>query len=108
MNLSHFPKKLMICGVPHKIKYVDRLGGQDELLYGQYHDRQSVIEINVGAHETQGEVWATLLHEAVHGILHVSGLSEFLDGKQEEAMVTALEYGLVGLWPQLQQKQGTS
>lgn len=33
-----------------------------------------------------------ILHESCHGVLHLSGISELLDGKLEEAIVTAFEH----------------
>lgn len=38
--------------------------------------------------------YATFLHERVHAILHFSGVGQLLDEKIEEAIVTAIAYGL--------------
>ena len=38
---------------------------------------------------------ATLIHEILHSILYVSGQSERLTEEQEEALVLALEHGIV-------------
>ena len=40
----------------------------------------------------------TLLHETVHGIMYLSGLTELFTAGQEEALVLAIENGLSPLY----------
>ena len=102
MDVGNLPKRLLICGVPHVVKYVDKIKGVDgEIVYGMYHQRDRVIEIATNPQHSQETLLATLLHECIHGILYLSGHSEELDGGKEEALVIALEHGLVGVIPQL-------
>ena len=56
-------------------------------------------QIKIRAKLTGEKLKATLLHEVIHAILHVSGMTEILtkydeDGKLEEGLVVALEHGL--------------
>ncbi len=102
MDLGAMPKRLIICGVPHVIKYVNKIKGtEDEIVYGMYHQRDRVIEIATEPQHSQETLLATLLHECLHGILYMSGHSEELEDGKEESIVLALEHGLVGVIPQL-------
>lgn len=103
MDLAQFPRRLMICGVPHAVRYADQLKGEskEEVVYGYYHAHRHLIEISLKSNDTPEMVWRSLLHEALHAILHVTGQSEGLGGETEEALVIALENGIAGLFPQL-------
>ncbi len=102
MDVGLLPKRIVICGVPHTVKYVDKIKGEGgEIVYGMYHQRDRIIEIAINPQQSQETLLATLLHECIHGVLYLSGHSEGLDGEKEESIVIALEHGLMGVIPQL-------
>lgn len=95
MDVSHLPTKILICGVPFKIVYKDRIkSDSEELVYGQTFGHERRIEVARSAHDTEEQVRSTLLHECLHAILHVTGQSEGLSDNQEESLVVALENAL--------------
>jgi hypothetical protein len=103
MDWNKFPKSLQIMGAKIKIKYVDSLDkkGSDADTYGECVPFKRVIYIAKGKHETEQEVYHTILHEAIHCILALSGTGHSLEHDQEESIVLALETGLTTLLPQL-------
>lgn len=84
------PKSIVVCGHDVTIAYHKPKKGETVENWGLFHpDRDHIDLIN-------WEGWdRVLLHECVHAILHYSGHNNGL--KNEEAIVTALEYGLYGL-----------
>ena len=56
------------------------------------------IRIDFSDHDSQDEVESTLLHETMHAILYVSGVSNLLEENVEEAIIVALEHGLHKLY----------
>lgn len=56
------------------------------------------IRIDCSQHDSQDEVDSTLLHETIHAILHIAGVSNLIKEKEEEAIVVALEHGLHKLY----------
>lgn len=68
----------------------------DKDVYGHTvgHDRKITIKGSLS-----GEAFEdTLLHETIHAILAVSGMTEMLSEEHEEAIVVALENGLSQLY----------
>jgi hypothetical protein len=63
--------------------------------YGETDGTERTIKVDLHKHTSQEQVTSTLFHEMIHAVLHVSGQSELLRGKQEEALVVALEHGLM-------------
>lgn len=70
----------------------------DQLL-GYFDSRKMTIWISPD--QTKDEQYASLIHELLHCILFMSGTNQLLDEKGEEAVVRALEHGLVPLLPTL-------
>ena len=68
-------------------------------LHGYLDPRKMTIWISPD--QTKDEQFATLFHEILHVVLHLSGTNQLLDDKGEEAVVRALEHGLVPLLPAL-------
>lgn len=62
--------------------------------FGETFPDEQRIAVNVEKHKSESGVEQTMLHELIHATLYVSGHSEQLDSKQEEAIVRALENGL--------------
>lgn len=86
----------MVMGNPIKIIETKDLTDDDgSCLHGLCKPDELTIYIN--STYPQGQRWRTLLHELAHLIIGLSGLSEFLDAPQEEAIVIALENGLYPL-----------
>ena len=87
---TKWPRYIMISGVKVNIKYTSKImyDGDDEL-YGAFCPDTMTIHIS-----KRSDIKSTLLHEAVHAVLHISGCAERLTNSAEEAIVTAIEYGL--------------
>lgn len=84
------PTSLTIMGCQFAV-YNASLGGDT---YGETEGIERTIKVDLAKHHSQEQVASTLFHEVIHAVLHVSGQSELLKGKQEEALVVALEHGL--------------
>lgn len=88
------PKKIPILGTEFRVEYTTKLPKDD---YGHTEGNERLIKIKA---RLRGEIAkATLIHEILHGVLHVSGLSEVLmqhdpTGQLEEAIVVAIEHGM--------------
>lgn len=83
------PDKVEIFGIEFTISYVDEFGDKD---YGDTEGWTRAIRIRGNL---QGEeLRNTIIHEALHGLFHVTGWSELLGDKKEEAIVRVLEQGL--------------
>lgn len=85
-----------ILGQQFTVEYVPQkqLDSHDEDVHGQTLGFRKLIQIRESL--TGDDLGATLLHEYLHAILHVSGWTYSLDDKVEEGIVTAIENGL---WP---------
>lgn len=81
--------KITILGREYQVKPVP-MSDSD---FGECNGYEGVIRIN----ETlDPETFrSTLVHEVCHAILHESGFTHLLRGKQEEGIVRALEHGLI-------------
>ena len=90
------PKTENILGYQFSIEYVPQkhLDGTDEDVHGETYGFKKQIRIRDTL--TGDDLGATLIHEYMHAILHVSGWTYALDDKVEEGLVTVLENGL---WP---------
>ncbi len=90
----HIPKSVMILGAKFKVKIVKSLKddeGRD--LYGESVLTSKLIKLST--EQTPKEMSETLLHEIIHCILHMSGSSYLIHSGAEEALVRALEHGLI-------------
>ena len=87
---TKWPRFIMLSGVKVAIKYTSKImyDGDDELLGAFCPD---TMTIHISKHS---DIKSTLLHESVHAVLHISGCAERLTNSSEEAIVTAMEYGL--------------
>lgn len=72
--------------VVKKVHYEDAQTGRTLL-------HKNIIEVSRDICKQQQQ--ATALHEVLHGICYVYGLSRTLSSEQEETIVTALEEGLL-------------
>lgn len=84
------PKHLTIGGQKIKVLVKKDLKADDGgVAYGLYCYGDRTIELN--AENDQSQQLPTLLHEAVHAALKISGVGELLDPKLEEAICVAIE-----------------
>lgn len=77
-----------------KVRYVTRLSDDD---FGEWDPETFTVSISRSKHTDATKVWHTVWHELSHAALELSGWGKMLTEKQEEAVVTALEYALVPL-----------
>lgn len=84
-------RSIDILGTKVKIKYVKELlcEVEDEPLDGAFCPNTMNIYISENADRN-----GTILHEAIHGCLEISGTNKLISLKVEEAIVSALESGL--------------
>lgn len=88
------PTTVPIMGIDFTIKHPKKV--DDGHAHGLTKGDEHYIEL---CSSLQGDAFErVLLHETMHGILYVSGLTELLDEKTEEAIVLALEHGLSQLY----------
>jgi hypothetical protein len=82
---------ITILGTKVKIKYVVKAmhDDEDDLLDGAFCGESMTIFVS-----TKSDVNATLLHEACHAALFISGASNLVTAKVEEAVVWAIENSL--------------
>lgn len=83
------PKVVYPCGVPFKVE-IEKLPPGD---MGQTLGTSRSIKLS-NSEEHEEHLTATLFHEYLHAIFYVSGLSELVGHRQEEAIVTAMENSL--------------
>lgn len=87
-NITILGKKVKIRR-PRKL--VDESGNE---LFGLFDRDKLIIYISQSPHHDKD---STLLHECIHAILFITGQNETLEHEQEEAIVRAIEHGMVGL-----------
>jgi len=95
------PKKINIAGIPFSVKSGDPTMDPSEPLLGVCLSDTREIIISDALPENQDLVARVVLHEALHGLLAVTGLSTLLADETEEAIVTALESHLPELMRQV-------
>jgi Zn-dependent peptidase ImmA (M78 family) len=79
------PASVKICGKRIKIKIKDI-----DSNHGEYvHDEATIYLSNDPRHEK--DQWASLLHEIIHAVLTISGVSEVLGIEKEEAVCRSIE-----------------
>jgi Zn-dependent peptidase ImmA (M78 family) len=85
MNISYKPKQITIGGIKYKVVYQKNLDD-----FGTLDTDKKIITIRDNLKPQ--ELLDTLLHEAFHACLEVSGLSYLLDDEnKEEALVRAFD-----------------
>lgn len=88
------PDTVSVMGIEFQVKHPKKV--DDGNAYGLTKGGDHHIEI---AGNLQGDAFErVLLHETIHAILYVSGITEILDEAKEEAIVLALEHGLSQLY----------
>lgn len=78
----------MILGVPfrvEKVQFDEDLAGETVGMYRR---------IQVSGDLTRRQAWSTLVHEWVHGVLHVNGVSSVVPEEVEEIIAQSLEHAL--------------
>lgn len=83
------PKSLSIGGKRIKVLVKDGLEFEGGTAYGLYTPSKYLIELDKNTDHK--EQVATLLHEAVHSALHISGVGELMSSQLEEAVCRAVE-----------------
>lgn len=100
-------------GTPRKLPlpdYVEALGVQfrvelhDDLDIGEIPDPEleptwgdtvgHLRRIRVSAQQDTRRQWTTLLHEYMHAVLYVNGVSSVVDDKTEEIIVQSMEHAI--------------
>lgn len=81
------PKALWIGNIPFKVEYVEKVSDNDD--YGETDGHERKIRIKAALKGLT--LHRTIAHEALHAALHVSGQTELMSDRQEEALVVALE-----------------
>jgi len=77
-------KKINILGVDHKIRYPD-LEDHD----GYYYAENKLIEIDRKI-KGQDRLLYVTLHEALHGVLNLSGVSQNINDEQEHCIIDSV------------------
>jgi hypothetical protein len=83
------PVKVPVLGYDIKIKYVKKTPPTDSQGYvsrAEYNGGDKSIEMFCEANKDAAEFLQTLYHELGHAMLDISGQSELLDDKAEEAL----------------------
>lgn len=88
-NKKALPKSIIVFGIVFSVEISSELG---EHTMGETDGYNRTIKINPNQSEEQ--LHSTLFHEALHAILHVSGLTALLTTGLEEGIVMALEAAL--------------
>ena len=86
------PASLSIGGVRHRVTTPKKI---TDKVYGLYDGARSLIQLNPRLNNTEDLMYGTLMHEVTHASLYVSGLSNLLAEKEEEAVVCMIESILI-------------
>jgi len=91
------PNKINISGIPFKVR-VEHIPLEDgDTLLGKCETDKRLITISEALPDETDQVYRVVLHEALHAILGVSGISTLLHNDIEEALVLCLEAHIPGL-----------
>jgi len=95
-----------IRGIPYTISYVSAEELEDPLYKGPeltIHGDCNSLERHIRILKTldSDKMFATLLHEVIHGIWATDGRSEEWSEKREESLTVAMECGIVSTMPKL-------
>lgn len=92
-------EKVNILGREYRVEFKKIPDADGVSQYGRNDLNKGIIRVN----PKSPNVDSTLVHEVLHGIFHESGLSHLFTSDTEEAIVVAVENGLVtaGLIPRL-------
>ena len=82
-----FPSTVNICGIPHEVQYYDNAHEVDhdrgQLLNGQIFYEEATIRI-LATDRPIEMIFATLLHEVIHGVLRGLRISGWDDEKHHD------------------------
>lgn len=88
-------RRLIILGQTWTVIYVESLTeGSEAPVYGSTDIDRRIIKIATAVNNTPALLQSTLLHEVIHAVLGIAGVSAMLTERTEEAIVLALESGL--------------
>jgi len=87
--------EIFIMGIPFTFEYVDKISHEGEHVSGLTQGSDRKISVALAENPTEELRKSTSFHEIVHAVLYVTGQSELLTNEQEEALVIALEHGLM-------------
>lgn len=100
-----FPKRLNILGYNYPVYVVKDLKDSDGTKLDGLMEVKPFRRIKIDADLSTHDKYSTLIHEAIHAILCVSGSSSIIDNENiEEGLVLALENGLTILVKELGKK----
>ena len=92
MQAPKLPRSVTVGGVKFSVKETDAIGAK---MYGWFGLDDRVISIHPVLNKTIDQKYETLMHEATHAALQVSGLAFLLNDKEEEAFVRCIETVLI-------------
>ena len=81
-----------VFGIPFEVQFVKQV--DEEHNAGETDGSKRIIKISTTENPTEELRHSVLVHEYLHAILYVTGQSERLGEKEEEALVLALEHAL--------------
>ena len=83
------PKKIMICGIPHKVRMMDDTFNSDGTHFGEIEYAKAEIRINKALPEESMK--QTLIHEFIHGaLIHLNYLDESANEKLVQGLAVAI------------------
>lgn len=88
---SSFPTSVTVLGQEFRIELLpaEKMDGNFGEMVGELH------RIRICDTQDRARRWRTLLHEVVHAVLYVNGVSNTIDEDQEEVIAQSLEYGML-------------
>lgn len=78
----------MVMGIPfrvEKVQFEEELAGETVGMYRR---------IQVSGDLTRRQAWSTLVHEWVHAVLHVNGVSSVIPDEVEEVIAQSVEHAM--------------
>ena len=92
LNISDdLPEKFIVLGQKVKIEYVDNLIVEGERCEGGCYISERVIKIDASLINDTNRLLRVIRHELMHMRIGLSGLSEIIDPKVEEAICVLME-----------------
>jgi len=84
-----------VMGINFTLEYVDKVSHEGEHVSGLTQGSDRKISVSLTENSTKELRESTSFHELLHAILYVTGQSEMLTTEQEEALVVAVEHGVL-------------
>lgn len=99
LNDIKFPNMLNIAGKKYSVKYCENPSDVDHLgkrsLFGNIDPWTSTIRILKRDTFDNAEVWQTIIHEAIHGLIKKLGIMFPVDETERENLIDLLALGIV-------------